>query len=59
VSVTLLRFVTLRQGRRNWGGQEGEGQPPPLPFTRRGTGGQRCPFNVKDCLGEMTEILVQ
>jgi hypothetical protein len=33
------------------GGQEG--QPPPLPFTRMGKGGQRCPFNLKDCLGEI------
>ena len=24
-----------------------------LPFTRRGKGGQRCPFNLKDCLGEI------
>jgi hypothetical protein len=34
----------------------GEGQPPPLPFTRRGKGGKGAlswPFNLKDCLGEI------
>jgi hypothetical protein len=45
------------------GGQEG--QPPPLPFTRRGKGGnwQRCPFNLKAGLPwrnrELSEMLVQ
>jgi hypothetical protein len=39
------------QGRRNWGGGQ-EGQPPPLPFTRRGKGA-KVPFNLKDCLGEI------
>ena len=37
------------------GGQEG--QPLPLPFTRRGKGGgQRFPFNLKDCLGEIANF---
>ena len=36
------------------GGQEG--QPPPLPFTRIGKGGQRFPFNLKDCLGEIANF---
>ena len=30
--------IQYMQGRRNWGGQEG--QPPPLPFIRRGKGGK-------------------
>jgi hypothetical protein len=47
------------QGRRNWGGQEG--QPPPLPFTRRGKGA-KVPFHFKGLPwrnSELSEMLVQ
>jgi hypothetical protein len=38
------------QGRRNWG--EG-GAAAPVALYQEGEGGQRCPFNLKDCLGEI------
>jgi hypothetical protein len=44
------------QGRRKWGGQEG--QPPPLPFTR---GGAKVPFQFKGlpCRNsELSDMLV-
>jgi hypothetical protein len=43
------------QGRRNWGGGQ-EGQPPPLPFTRRGKGGKGALSILKDCLGEIANF---
>jgi hypothetical protein len=35
------------QGRRNWGAAA------PVALYQEGQGGQRCPFNLKDCLGEI------
>ena len=49
VDAPIVYHVSPDQGRWNWGG----GQPPPLPFSRRGKGGQRCLFNLKNCLGEI------
>jgi hypothetical protein len=40
------------QGRRNWGGGAG-GAAAPVAFYQEGQGGQRWPFNLKDCLGEI------
>jgi hypothetical protein len=48
------------QGRRNWGGAGGAAAP--VALYQEGQGGQRCPFNLKDCLGrnsELSEMLVQ
>jgi hypothetical protein len=39
------------QGRRNWGGAGGAAAP--VALYQEGQGGQRCPFNLKDCLGEI------
>ena len=52
--------VTLSQGRRNWGGGQ-EGQPPLLPFTRRGKGA-KVPFQFKGLPwrnSELSEMFVQ
>jgi hypothetical protein len=38
------------QGRRNWGAG---GAAAPVALYQEGQGGQRCPFNLKDCLGEI------
>jgi hypothetical protein len=46
------------QGRRDWGVGGQEGQPPPLPFTRRGKGGKGAlsmPWRNR----ELSEMLVQ
>jgi hypothetical protein len=39
------------QGRRNWGGAGGAAAP--VALYQEGQGGQRCPFNLKDCLDEI------
>jgi hypothetical protein len=40
------------QGRRNWGGRAG-GPAAPVALYQEGQGGQRCPFNLQDCFGEI------
>ena len=47
-----ISVVLNRQGRRNWGGGAG-GAAAPVALYQEGQGGQRCPFNLKDCLGEI------
>ena len=47
------------QGRRNWGGGGQEGQPPPVALYQEGQGGQRCPFNLQDCLGEIVQFVYE
>ena len=44
------------QGRRNWGGgggRRGRRGSRPVALYQEGQGGPRCPFNLKDCLGEI------
>jgi hypothetical protein len=38
------------QGRWNWGAG---GAAAPVALYHEEQGGQRCPFNLKDCLGEI------
>ena len=47
------------QGRRNWWAG---GAAAPVALYQEGQGGQRCPLNLKDCLGEIAncqKLLVQ
>jgi hypothetical protein len=52
VSKVELQSTKLHnnQGRRNWGAG---GAAAPVALYQEGQGWQRCPFNLKDCLGEI------
>jgi hypothetical protein len=45
-------IINNMQGRRNWGGGAG-GAATPVALYQEGQGGQRCPFNLKDCLDKI------
>jgi hypothetical protein len=49
--ATIATHVkNVHTGRRNWGAG---GAAAPVALYQEGQGGQRCPFNLKDCLGEI------
>ena len=57
--MQIILSTTLLSGTPELGGQEG--QPPPLPFTRRGKGA-KVPFQFKGLPwrnSELSEMLVQ
>ena len=46
----------LIQGRRNWG-EGARGAAAPVALYQEGQRTQRCPFNLKDCLGEIAKLV--
>ena len=56
IPAILRKIATARSISRDAGTG---GAAAPVALYQEGQGGQRCPFNLKDCLGEMPELLVQ
>jgi hypothetical protein len=49
----MLFMAIFKQGRRNWGAG---GAAAPVALYQEGQGEQKCPFNLKECLGEIAIV---
>ena len=56
--MPLFGILIARDAGTGGGGGGAGGAAAPVALYQEGQGGQRCPFNLKDCLGEIANCQI-